>query len=355
MPPAMPPVLPSPPPAPREHRHHTASSDALVVGGAGDHGDVYGHFDAATVAHAWCGLVGFVLFFPLTAAAARYARPQGAAAPPCGKTVAKQARLLLPAPQPSPLPTPRAAPRACPLLTPSTLASQWLRMHRAVGWAGALCVLLGGVCIEVHKFEGRHEHFKSYHALAGIAAYALALMQPLLAHARPPAAGVNAPQRARRRAWRASHLLSALLILGLGVYACVSGVDKTVSHQLQGAEAYPALLCYWLALLGAAAAALELWRCRGRFRRRSSKRLLGGLGGGVRIADGAPRECTSMAELSEVSTTAAAGGGGGGGGGAAAGDGAEGKGATHTKEELEALSKGQLIELILAGRPEDKI
>mgnify|MGYP002055642294 CR=1 FL=1 len=100
-------------------------------------------------------------------------------------------------------------------------------------WAGALCVLLGGVCIEVHKFEGGHEHFKSWHALAGIAAYALALMQPLLKRGFDvPTTSIkrNSVRRRPLRAAMAGHVLGSAELTGLYTLNPATAAGAAAAH-----------------------------------------------------------------------------------------------------------------------------
>ena len=85
----------------------------------------------------------------------------------------------------------------------------------------------------------------------------LALLQPLLGVLRP-----HKQDEPRRRQWRRAHVACALLLLGSGTFAAVTGAQKAKPHDVENAELIEASLYVWLVTLGVTLAGLEARRRR---------------------------------------------------------------------------------------------
>ena len=112
--------------------------------------------------------------------------------------------------------------------------------------------------IEVHKVAGGHGHLHSWHARLGVGAFGAAVVQPIMGWRRP------GKQAWIRPAWLWAHRLCGIGMLGAGIFATVTGVLKAASHGEENAAQLEAMLWAALAVLGAIAVPLELWRWRGK-------------------------------------------------------------------------------------------
>ena len=192
----------------------------------------HGGFDALTLLHAWLAAAAFAVFFPFSAGFARYAKPP----PQTGGQSAWSSWCI------------------------NRIGDSWFKLHRAAALFGAACASVSLLLMLVHKFAGGHSHLQSWHAKLGLAAFILAVVQPILGILRPPKGpGTN---QCRRRAWYVAHVVCAGSLLGAGTFAVVTGVQKAKPHDVAGAEVYESMLYVWLAALCAAALLFEIMRAR---------------------------------------------------------------------------------------------
>lgn len=180
-------------------------------------------FDGSTLVHAYLSALAFALLFPLTATSARFVN------------------------------------KSRPVELCRRVWGSWLRVHTALASAGLACVAVALGCIEWHKVSGGHGHLRSWHAIWGAAAYALAPLQMLLGAVRP--AKAVEPTRARR-AWWTLHACTGVGALAAGLVSASLGIDKAILHQVGYAHTVSTLYTAWLVLGGLAFAAIEVRRQR---------------------------------------------------------------------------------------------
>ena len=280
------PPPPAPPPAPNAS---SSANDSAVAEEPALQLEEYHHrrggFDWLTLLHAWLAVVAFAVAFPLSAATARYARPP--------------AESLL---------SGAGAGGDCA----TARRKHWFALHRGAAWVGAACAALSLLLILLRKLQSGHPHLRSLHAQVGLAAIVLAFVQPVVALMRPAktaggggggggdgGGGISGGRGGsidRRALWRASHIACALGLLGAGVYASVTGVQKAAPHGIDGAARYEAALTLWLGAVAVAIVAGEAWRLQGSLRR--------WLGRAARISSSSRAGAKQMSDSNELSGAA---------------------------------------------------